>query len=98
MDFINLHKFVTLVADVIFVNDVKFLITVSHDIKFVMIEHIPTRTAKQLTKSLNWVMKIYSRNVMIVHTILMDMKFDKTVGKLMGNDVVNTSAAKEHIV
>ena len=35
---------------------------------------------------------------MIVHTILMDMKFDKTVGKLMGNDVVNTSAAKEHIV
>ena len=53
MDFINLHKFVTLVADVIFVNDVTFLITVSHDIKFVMIEHIPTRTAKQLTKSLN---------------------------------------------
>ena len=94
MDFINLHKFVTLVADVIFVNDVKFLITVSHDIKFVMIEHIPTRTAKQLTKSLNWVMKIYSRNVMIEQTVLTDMDFDKTIEEITENIILNTSAAK----
>ena len=49
-DFRKLHKFVTLVEDVVFVNDVPFLITVSQCIKFVMVKHISTRTANQLSK------------------------------------------------
>ena len=45
-DFLKLHKFVTLVADVMFVNSTQFLITMSRGIKFVTDKHIPNRTAK----------------------------------------------------
>ena len=48
--FLKLHKFVTLVADVMFVNGATFLITMSRGIKFVTVEHIPARTDKQLSK------------------------------------------------
>ena len=49
-DFIRLHKFVTLVEDVMFVSCTTFLITMSHGIKFVTVEQILTHTAKQLAK------------------------------------------------
>ena len=96
-DFIKLHKYVALVADVMFVNNIPFLITMSRKIKFITVEHIPTRTAKQLSKGLKRVMRLYSRAGMIVQTILMDMEFDKTADHLMDSTVVNTSAAKEHV-
>ena len=50
-NFIKLHKFVTIMSDVIFLNGVPFLIIMSHGINFVMVKHIPTHTAKQLIKS-----------------------------------------------
>ena len=46
------HKFVNLVADVMFVNSTPFLITMSRGIKFVMVEYIPTRIAKKWSKYL----------------------------------------------
>jgi hypothetical protein len=45
-EFMKLHKYVTLVADVMFVNGVTFLVTMSRGIKFVTAEHVPTRMAK----------------------------------------------------
>jgi hypothetical protein len=50
-EFMKLHKYVTLVADVMFVNGIAFLVTISRGIKFVTTKHVPTRTAKQLSKS-----------------------------------------------
>ena len=44
-----------------FVNNIPFLITMSRKIKFITVEHIPTRTAKQLSKGLKRVMRLYSR-------------------------------------
>jgi hypothetical protein len=96
-EFMKLHKYVTLVADVMFVNGIAFLVTMSRGIKFITAEHIPTRTAKQLSKSLKRIMQLYSRGGMVVQTILMDMEFDKTVEPLMVEVTVNTSAAREHV-
>ena len=42
--FIKLHKFVNIISDMMFVNGTPLLITISRGIKFVMVEHIPTRT------------------------------------------------------
>ena len=50
-NFLKLHKFVTLVADMIFVNAAPLLVTMPHGIKFFTVEHIPTHTAKQLSKN-----------------------------------------------
>ena len=49
-DFLKLHNFVTLMADIMFVNGAPFLIAVSCGIKFVMVKHITTHTDKKLSK------------------------------------------------
>ena len=51
-DFYELHKFVTLTDDVIFMNGVAFLTTLSQDIRLFTYEHVPSHTAKQLIRSL----------------------------------------------
>ena len=51
-DFILLHKKVVLVADIMFVNNVAFLVKLSRKIKFLTVEHIKSRSAKQLVHSL----------------------------------------------
>ncbi len=45
-DFMDLHKYVTIVADVMFVNGLPFLVTSSRGISLVVIEFLPSRTAK----------------------------------------------------
>jgi hypothetical protein len=47
-DFVQLHKYVTLVADVMFVNGMSFLVTSLRGLSLVTIEHLPSRTAKRL--------------------------------------------------
>ncbi len=47
-DFVQLHKYVTLVADVMFVNGLPFLVTSLRGLSLVTIEHLPSRTAKRL--------------------------------------------------
>ncbi len=51
-DFIHLHKYVTLVADVMFVNGLPFLVTSLWGISLVTIEHLPSHTAKRLVHTL----------------------------------------------
>ena len=51
-EFLKLYKFVTLVADVIFVNITPLLITISYGIYFVTVQHVPSLTAKKLSKYL----------------------------------------------
>ena len=95
-DFYELHKFVTLTADVMFVNGIAFLTTLSRKIRMFTAEHIPTRTGPQLISSLTKVAKLYSRGGFIVRVILMDMEFEKVADDF---DLiqVNTTAAREHV-
>ena len=97
-DFWEWYRFVSLVADVMFVNNITFLITMSRGIKLVTVEYLSFRTPKELSKNLKIVTKLYGRGSMIVQTISMDMEFDSTTDELMGKTVVNTSAANEHVV
>ena len=87
----------TLVADLMFVNNIPFLVTLPRGIKSVTAENIKPRTGKQLAKSIKRVMQVYSRGGTIVQTVLMSMEFGKTVSELSGRTVVNTSAAREHV-
>ena len=49
LDYRGLNRFVTLTADVMFVNDNKFLVTRFRRIRLLTAEYIPTRTAAQLS-------------------------------------------------
>ena len=63
--------------DVMFVNSLPFLTTLSQDIRFGTAEHVPYRTAKHLAKYLIQVVKLYVKGGFVVRNVLMDGKFEK---------------------
>ncbi len=52
-DLMELHKYVTIVADVMFLNGLQFLVTSSRGISLITINFLSSRTAKYLTSSVN---------------------------------------------
>ena len=58
MDFPKQNKFVTLIVDVMFMRNMPCFIDMSHSIKFLTVEHMPTCTASKLSKPLKISMKI----------------------------------------
>jgi hypothetical protein len=69
-DFIKIHKYVVLVADVMFVNNLPFLVTSLQDIRLVTIEHLP-QTAKRLVNTLKWVSRIHGPAGFVAQTAMM---------------------------
>jgi hypothetical protein len=90
------NKIVTMAADVFFVDETVFLITVLRRIKFITVEHMQVRMASSLCKHLERVLQVYARTGFVVRTILMDAEFEK-VQNCLPNVECNTTAAKEHI-
>ena len=68
------HRFVsmTLTADVMFVNGMPLLITLSRRIRLLTVEHIPSRTVNQLGSSLNKIVNLYDPGGFVVNVVLMD--------------------------
>ena len=56
---VQANKRMTLTADVFFVDGTAFLLTVSRRIKFVIAEHLSTRTAVSLSKHMTRVLDVY---------------------------------------
>ena len=69
------HRIVILTADIMFGNGIAFLVTLSREIRLYTCEHVPTRTAKQLRKSLRRIVNIYARGGFSIPTIMMDREF-----------------------
>ena len=95
-DFYRLHKFVTLLAELMFVGGLIFLITSSRNIKLATAEFVSMHTARQLDKLLMKVVLMYGRGGFVVNLALMDMEFEE-IKDLCGLVEVNTTAAREHI-
>ena len=96
-DFQCFQKSVTLVADVFFVFEIPFLITLSRKIKFVTMEHIGTQTATQLSNSLAKVWCIYGRVSYNVKYILLDMEFEPVEAIMPKTVTCNFAAARKHV-
>jgi hypothetical protein len=91
-----MHKFVTIVADVMFVNGLPFLVTSSRGISLITIEFLPSRTAKRLASSIERVVRIHAKAGFVVQTSMMDMEFEK-LKDLLPRITLNTTAAREHV-
>ena len=78
-----------------FVNGVAFFTTLGRDIHFGTAEHVPSWTAKQLSKSLMKIVKIYVLGGFVVRNVLMDGEFAKIKPEVKLD--INISAAKEHV-
>ena len=95
-DFYRLHKFVTLVADVMFVNSVPFMVTQSQDIHMPTAKVLPNRKAPVLGRAITNICRHYCRGGFVVRLVLMDMEFDKIKEDLTAVED-NTTATWEHL-
>ncbi len=93
---VETNRIITLAADVFFVDGTPFLLTVARRLKFVTAEHVPVRTATNLSKHMTRVVEVYKRAGFIVRTILMDGEFEKIRPHLPTVEC-NTTAAKEQV-
>jgi hypothetical protein len=79
-----------------FINSLLFLVTSLRGISLVMIEFLPSRTAKGLALTVERVLEVYARGGFVVQMMMMDMEFKKLVD-LLRNVTINTTAAREHV-
>ena len=70
--FYGVQKFVTLTADVMFVNRLPFLVTLSQSIQLFTVELLPIHTDAQLIIHLTNVFRHYARGGSYIRNILMD--------------------------
>jgi hypothetical protein len=95
-DFVQLHKCLTLVVDIMFVNGLPFLVTSLQGLSLVTIEHLQLRTVKRLVYTLERVFRIYASARFVIQTALMDMEFEK-LKTMTPHMALNTTAACEHV-
>ena len=96
-EIVEMNKFVTLVADVMFVCGLPFLISMSRRIRFVTIQFMPNRTAGELCNGLKDILKLYKRAGFTVQAALMDNEFEPLTKLLLRYLEVNTTAKNEHV-
>ena len=95
-DFHCLHKIVILMVNVMFVNGMAFLITISQKLRLSKVEQLPSRTATQLSNSLIKIVKLYICTGFIVKDIMIDQEFDK-IEDACDMVEINTTAARKHV-
>ena len=94
--FINCKKQFTLTADVMFVNDISFLVIFSQNIILITCKYVLTTTAGQLAKYLLKIVKLYVRDGYVTCLVIMDMEFEKVKDKV-GLLEINTTSAREYV-
>ena len=72
---VSRHKFISVAADVFFVDGIALLLTVAIKLKFVTVEHTPVCTAKSLVKHIKRVLQVYDRAGFTVRYVMMDGEF-----------------------
>jgi hypothetical protein len=95
-DFHRLHQFVGLTADVMFVNGIVVLTTLSKKLRLDTAKQLPLRMATQLSNSLTKIVRLYACTGFIVRVIMMDQEFDK-VKDACEMVEINTTAARKHV-
>jgi hypothetical protein len=93
---LDLNKDVTLTADVMFVDNIPFLLTNSRKIKFTPSEYVARRTKPILIKSLKKVLNIYHKRGFKVVTTIMDNEFAPLRDDLPEVNL-NSTAADVHV-
>ena len=66
---------ITVAADVMLLNGLAFMVSVSHGLKFTTLEYMPRQTAPVLSQSLENIYELYSKCGFTVELFLMDWEF-----------------------
>jgi hypothetical protein len=95
-DFHCLHQFVVITADMMFVNGIAFLTTLSQKLQLSTVKQLASHTAPQLSNSLTKIVRLYACTGFIVRVIMMDQEFDK-VKDACDMGAINTTTAHKHV-
>ena len=82
------HRHVTLAADIMFVNKMPILVTVSRTIRFVTAERLINRKGITIATSIRSVIKLYMLRGFKIHTCLMDSEFECFREDLLDNFIL----------
>jgi hypothetical protein len=97
-EILDLNKAVTIAADVMFMNGLPFVVTISQKIKFATTEYVPSRSHSNLVKSIIKIVPLYKTRGFNPNTALMDREFECMRDKLLTHEIsLNTTAASEHV-
>ena len=93
---VDINKQVTLAVDVMFVNSVPLLVSVSRMINLIAIEHAPKCNATKRGDLIQHIIRVYARAGFTVQTILMDNEFKKLKDHVPML-ALNIPAVSEHV-
>ncbi|MGL4351112.1 MAG: hypothetical protein ACRCT2_11200, partial [Plesiomonas shigelloides] len=92
------YRAVTICCDIMFVNKIAFLVTISRDLKFGTIQAIANKKLATVLGALKEVFKRYRTGGFTVAATLMDGEFEPTRGDLAAMSVaLNTTGRDEHV-
>jgi hypothetical protein len=92
------YREVTLSADIMHVNKIPFLVTVSKHIKFITVEAIPNRKIPSIRKAMKEVVQVYQQKGFKIKWTLMDNEFEPLRGDLANLGIgLNEAGRDEHV-
>ena len=92
------HEKIELCADIMFIQGLAFLTTISKKIKFRTIEFIPKRTVENLYKAFDNVFRIYNASNYEIIELYVDPEFKALKDTMQDIDIkMNYSSAQEHV-
>ena len=92
------YRKVTLCVDIMYVNRVAMLVSISRNIKFGTIKAIPNNKSGMLLKSMQAIIQIYRCNGFVVEAALMDGEFAHLSGELASMGMaLNATSRDEHV-
>eukprot|EP00957_Ditylum_brightwellii_P165101 12569942-Ditylum_brightwellii.AAC.1 len=75
-ELINLHHEVTMAADILYINKIPFLTSVSRNIKFTMTQKVNNRKKSTLLTAIKKIFKLYMSQCFVVTNTFMDREFE----------------------
>ena len=87
------HPGVTITMDILFINNMPFLLSMSHGLKFMMVESLPNRQVKTIKEKVRTICTLYQGCGFVVHSIYADLEFEPLRPDF---PFINTSDADDH--
>ena len=92
------YQEVTICGDVMFVNRIPFLVTISRHLKFGTVEMLRKTNNATIVKAIEQVKQVYNMRGFKVETMLADGQFETTRGNIADMGIVlNTASPEEHV-
>ena len=92
------HQGINLCADLMYIQGIIFLVTVSKNIKFITIKCIPSQSKSLLCEAFDQTFRVYNKAGFRIDTIYVDPEFKVLEHVFIDNDItMNYATAQEHV-